>query len=569
MEFVNILNDEIVKKKLNSISDIIKLRDSLARKLKPKQIPSLTTIFAKANNEEKLYLKKILKTKPNRTLSGVSPVAVMTMPSNCPPQAKCIFCPGGINSQFGNTPKSYTGNEPASMRAKRNLYDSYLQVFNRLEHYVLLNQDISKCDVIVMGGTFTAFAKQYQEEFVKYIFKAMNDFSDLFFKNNEFDYKKFNEFFELDKEFKDPERIKRVIDKILDIKGKCDIKKEQLKNEKSNCKIIGLTLETRPDCVDLDIGNFMLELGATRIELGIQSTDDKVLDFMKRGHGNKESIDAIKLLRDLGFKLNLHYMIFDNNVEKEVEDMKKLFSTEDYNPDMLKIYPCMIFPGTELYKYFKEGKYEEVKTEKAAEIISEFKKYIEPYCRVMRIQRDIPPKYSVGGVDKSNLRQYVEELCKKKGIKCKCIRCREIGRNQKIIDDHVYVQEYNASGGKEFFISIGKDPLIGFARLRFPSQSLRKEITKNSAIIRELHVYSTALKVGSKGEGFQHKGYGKILMDKAEEISRKNGKKKMIVISGVGVKDYYIQKLGYEKDGVYVSKKISGPTQNRTADRSV
>ena len=553
MDFVKELNKEIIDKKTNTIEEILKLRDGLARKLKPKELPSLITIFAKADKEQKLYLKKILKTKPNRTLSGVSPVAVMTMPSNCPPQAKCIFCPGGINSQFGNTPKSYTGNEPASMRARRNLYDPYLQVFNRLEHYVLLNQDISKCEVIVMGGTFTAFAKQYQDEFVKYIFKAMNDFSELFFKNDEFDYEKFSKFFELDKEFKDPERTKEIIEKTLKIKGKCELKKEQSRNEKSNCRIIGLTLETRPDCINLDIGNFMLELGATRVELGIQSMDDKTLEFVKRGHGTKESINAIKLLRDLGFKLNLHYMIF-YNTKKEIEDMKKLFSDENYRPDMLKIYPCMIFPGTEMHELFKQGKYKEVTTKEAAEIISEFKRSVERYCRIMRVQRDIPPKFSEGGVDRSNLRQYVDELCRKKGIKCKCIRCREIGRNDKIIDDNIYVDEFNANDGKEFFISIGKEPLIGFIRLRFPSQSLRKEITKNSAIIRELHVYSSALKVGSKGEGYQHKGYGKILMDKAEEICRKNGKKKLIVISGIGVKDYYISKLGYEKDGVYVSK---------------
>src|SRR3989338_4675580 len=404
-----------------------------------------------------------------------------------------------------------------------------------------------------MGGTFTSFAKQYQEEFVKYIFKAMNDFSDLFFGDNEIDYGKFSEFFELKNEFKDTERVRRVIEKILKIKGKCELKKEQLKNEKSNCRIIGLTLETRPDCVDLNIGNFMLELGATRIELGIQSTDDKVLEFVKRGHGTKESVEAIKLLRDLGFKLNLHYMIF-YNTKKEIEDMKKLFSDENYRPDMLKVYPCMIFPGTELYDLYKKGEYKEVTTKQAAEIISEFKRSVERYCRIMRVQRDIPPKFSEGGVDRSNLRQYVDELCRKKGIKCKCIRCREIGRNDKIIDDNIYVDEFNANDGKEFFISIGKEPLIGFIRLRFPSQSLRKEITKNSAIIRELHVYSTALKVGSKGEGFQHKGYGRILMDKAEEICKKEGKRKLIVISGVGVKDYYVKKLGYKKDGVYVSK---------------
>ena len=554
MDFVKSLNDEILKKKIKSIENILSLRDELARKLKPKQLPSLVAIFAKANREQKEYLKKILNTKPNRTLSGVAPIAVMTMPSNCPPQAKCTFCPGGLKSQFGDTPKSYTGNEPASMRARRNLYDPYLQVFNRLEHYVLLNQDISKCEVIVMGGTFTAFAKTYQEYFVKYIFKAMNDFSRLFFIKGELDYGKFSKFFELDKDFKDENRIKIIREKASKLKKECSLKKEQKKNEKSNCRIIGLTIETRPDCVNREIGNFILNLGATRVELGIQSLDDKVLKFVKRGHGVKESAGAIKLLKDLGFKLNLHYMVFYYN-KKELENMKKLFTDERFKPDMLKIYPCMIFPGTEMYEDFKSERYKEVTTKQAADLISDFKKYVERYCRIMRVQRDIPPKLAKGGVDKSNLRQYVEEMLKKKKIECKCIRCREIGRNDKIIDNNIYVDEYDSSGGREFFISIGKDPLIGFVRLRFPSQSLRKEFTKNSGIIRELHVYSSALKVGSRGNGFQHKGYGKLLMEKAEEICRKNGKNKLLVISGIGVKEYY-RKLGYRDDGIYVSKKI-------------
>tara|TARA_Y100000034_G_C6904801_1_gene419521 strand:- start:1704 stop:3374 length:1671 start_codon:yes stop_codon:yes gene_type:complete len=555
MDYLKVLNKEIVKRKINSVKGIIRLREELAKELHPKQLPSLITIFAKANKEQKLYLKKILKTKPGRTLSGVAPVAVMTMPSNCPPQAKCIYCPGGLRSQFGDTPKSYTGNEPASMRARRNNYDPYLQIFNRLEHYILLNQDVSKCEVIVMGGTFTSFAKSYQKEFVKYIFKAMNDFSKLFFKGKKFDYDKFSKFFELDQEFKDPKRTKKINEKVLKLKGKCDLKKEQLKNEKSNCRIIGLTLETRPDCVDKEIGNFMLNLGATRVELGIQSTDDKVLDFVKRGHGTKESKNSIKLLKNLGFKLNLHYMLFFNT-KKQLEDAKKLFSDEGYKPDMLKIYPCMIFPGTELYELFRKKKYKGVTTKQAAKIISEFKRSVERYCRIMRVQRDIPPKLSKGGVDRSNLRQYVDVLCKKNKIDCKCIRCKEIGRNQKVIDNRIYVDEYDASGSKEFFISIGKDPLVGFVRLRFPSEFLRKEITQDSAMIRELHVYSSAIKVGSKGDGYQHKGYGKILMDKAEEICKKHGKKKLLVISGIGVKDYYISKLGYKKDGIYVSKKL-------------
>jgi elongator complex protein 3 len=309
----------------------------------------------------------------------------------------------------------------------------------------------------------------------------------------------------------------------------------------------------------------MLELGATRIELGIQSMDDKVLEFVKRGHSTKESKEAIKLLRDLGFKLNLHYMIF-YNTKKEIEDMKKLFSDENYRPDMLKIYPCMIFPGTELHDLYKKEEYKEVTTKEAAEIISEFKRYIQPYCRIQRIQRDIPPKFSSGGVDRSNLRQYVDKLCRRKGIKCKCIRCREVDRvlsknsSIKIKKIQFRVNHYKASGGDEFFISAedsGNDIIFGYCRLRFPSQSLKEQITKNSAIIRELHIYSTSVAVGKvSDDSFQHRGIGRKLLNMAEEIAIKHDKNKILIISGVGVREYF-RKFGYEKEKTYMVKSLA------------
>jgi len=324
--------------------------------------------------------------------------------------------------------------------------------------------------------------------------------------------------------------------------------------------VIGLTLETRPDCVNLDIGNFMLKLGATRVELGIQSTDDKVLKFVKRGHGTKESKNAIKLLKDLGFKINLHYMIFHKK-----ENMKELFSDEDYRPDMLKIYPCMIFKGTKLYELFKKGKYKQITTKDAAEIISNFKKYIPSFCRVQRIQRDIPPKLSEGGVNKSNLRQYVDELCKKKGIKCRCIRCREVDRvlskdnNIRIGEIQFKINHYKASDGDEFFISaedFDNDIIFGYCRLRFPSQFLRKEITKDSAIVRELHIYSTALPIGKVSkDSFQHRGIGRKLLKMAEDIALENNKNKMLIISGVGVREYF-RKFGYERENTYMVKPL-------------
>jgi len=246
--------------------------------------------------------------------------------------------------------------------------------------------------------------------------------------------------------------------------------------------------------------------------------------------------------------------------EKDLEGMKELFSNPDYRPDMLKIYPCRIFKGTALYNMWKLGKFNPLSNEEAAELISEFKEYVPEYCRIMRINRDIPDYLSEYGVNKTNIRQDIKKILDRKGIKCKCIRCRESGRAKKIEKVEVVVREYESSGGKEFFISVEdvkNDVLLGFCRLRFPSQFLRKEITEGGALIRELHVYSKAVSIGGKDmEAVQHKGYGGILMERAEEIAKQNGKNKVIVISGVGVKKYFLNKLGYKYDGFYVSKRL-------------
>ena len=240
-------------------------------------------------------------------------------------------------------------------------------------------------------------------------------------------------------------------------------------------------------------------------------------------------------------------------------DIYKLFTKQEYRPDMLKIYPCMVLKGTKLYELWKGGKFKPLTAEKAASIIVKFKKIVPQYCRIQRIQRDISSKLTEVGVNKTNLRQYIH---KKYKIKCNCIRCREVGQNRNkklnIEKSKILIRKYKASKGKEFFISIEdtkNNVLFGFCRLRFPSQELKKEITKNSAIIRELHVYSKALALGKHSkESYQHRGLGKKLVKKAEEIALENNKNKMIIISGIGVKEYYIKKLEYKKDGPYVSK---------------
>lgn len=552
MDFYSEIIAEINKGK---IKDIHSLKANLSKKYKIKMPTNIEILMnAKENDIPKL---KILSGKETRTQSGVVPVAVMTKPSKCP-HGKCVMCPGGIKSYFGNVPQSYTGHEPATMRAMRAKFDSYVQIFNRLEQYVLLGHPIDKIELIIMGGTFPAEKKKYQEEFVAGCFKAMNDFSELFFKNNELNLTKFKEFFELPRNAQDNERYSKIQTKIAKIKGKLNLEKEKTKNETAKARCIGMTIETRPDWGFLKQGNEMLKLGCTRVELGVQTIYDDVLKKIKRGHTLADTKKSIQELKDLGFKLNFHFMIGlpGMSKQKDILAMKELFENPEFRPDMLKIYPCMVSKGTVLHNWMKQGKYEPITTQEAAEIISEGKRFVEKYCRIMRIQRDIPPKFMEAGVDRSNLRQYVDEMMNKKGIKCRCIRCREHGMltgKEKVI---YHVQKYDSSNGKEFFFSAdtNKDAILGFARMRYPSRNLRKEITSNSAIIRELHVYGNVVPIGEKGD-VQHKGIGKELMNLAEKQAAKDGKNKIVVISGVGAREYY-RKIGYKPEGPYMVKDL-------------
>lgn len=561
-EFIGELID-FIKKNNPDKNEISKFKVKLAGKYKLKKVPTDIEIFL--NLEKPKEIEKYLITKPTRTISGVAVVAIMTKPASCP-HGKCIFCPGGLNSEFGDVPQSYTGHEPSTMRGIRNHYDAYLQVMNRLEQYVVIGQNPEKVELILMGGTFPFFPDEYQKKFVRDAFQAMNDFSRLFYENNIINISKFKDFFELPGEKSDKKRLNRIHEKLFKYKeeNKLTLEKSKIINMDSQIKCIGLTIETKPDYGFLEHGNLMLELGCTRVELGIQTVYDDVLKKVNRGHTIEDSIKSIRELKDLGFKLNFHLMPglpgVDSNRERE--GLKQIFENEVFKPDMVKIYPTMVFNYTGLYSLYKTGKYKPLSTEEAAFLIAEFMSYTPKYCRVMRVQRDIPTQLAFSGVQKNNLRQYIDKKMKENNWICNDIRAREIGhflRDKKnfIINPKLEVIEYNASSGKEFFISINdlnSDSLIGFCRLRFPSQSLRNEITKSTALIRELHVYGTSTAIGIEGE-VQHRGYGRILMDNAEKIAKKNNKTKIVVISGVGVRNYY-QKLGYFLEGPYMVKKL-------------
>ncbi|MDO8643140.1 MAG: tRNA uridine(34) 5-carboxymethylaminomethyl modification radical SAM/GNAT enzyme Elp3 [Candidatus Woesearchaeota archaeon] len=558
---------EAIKQQKPDMKALERLKKDAAKKYGMTKSPSMIEILLHAQQSDLAELKKYLQKKPMRSLSGVAPIAVMTKPYYCP-HGKCTMCPGGPKSVFGDVPQSYTGREPSTMRAIRAEYDAYEIVFNRLEQYLVTGHEPEKAEVIIQGGTFPAMDVPYQHEVVTNIFRAMNDFSDLFFPKGVFDFEGFKDFFELPNPVGDPDRNRHIKEKISALKKTATtLEHEQEKNETAHIRCVGLTIETKPDWGFASHGNEMLALGCTRIELGVQSVYDDVLKRVNRGHTLADTKQSIRELKDLGFKLNFHYMLglprgdgTTTTAEDELKGLKELFENPEYRPDMLKIYPCLVLPGTALYLQWKAGKYAPVSTGEAAEIISEFKRSVPKYCRIMRVQRDIPSTRVEAGVDKTNLRQYVEVLCKKKDIHCRCIRCREAGRAGVIVseaDVGFEIIEYDATGGKEFFISsiaTAHDLLIGFVRLRFPGHFLRPEITPASALIREIHVFGKVTSMGSKGD-VQHVGIGKQLMHRAEEIAKQHGKDKIVVISAIGTREYF-KKLGYTKEGPYVVKTI-------------
>lgn len=632
----------------------IKILNRYIHNGKIKQIPKNADIYFVADEGERRKFKELLSLKPVRTISGVAPIALMSDSYPCPHTMKgigpCTYCPGGPGSVFGDVPQSYTGKEPSTRRAIRNNYDPYLIVFNRLEHYVAMGKVPDKVEIIIQGGTFTFFPKSYQEYFVKYALKAMNDFGKLFFyEKNNLHLLKFKKFFELPRVMNEGDRrTKNIQQKLLYIKNfdlnNLEVKKEveklffddkikenkkslylaetvladvlvqtvnldgrpgggalniiknqinpnilairniqnklktecnqhltlkqiQRENETSFIRCVGLTIETKSDFGRLYHGNLMLELGCTRVEIGVQSIYDHVLFATNRDNTVADNIESIRILKDLGFKINCHYMpgLPQTTKEMDLHGLRQMFENPEYRPDMLKIYPCMVMEGTKLYDDWKNGKFKPLTTEQAAELIAEAKRYVPKWCRIMRVQRDIPTFVTASGVDRTNLRQYVEKICKERNIKCKCIRCRETGfrlKNLHKVDFNniqTIIIEYEASYGKEFFIAAEdpeNDALFGYCRLRFPSQFLRKEITNGSALIRELHVYSPAVQIGKKSDNsFQHRGIGKNLMANAEEIAKGNGKNKIVVLSGIGAKQYFF-KIGYAHDGSYMSKML-------------
>ncbi len=450
--------------------------------------------------------------KPSKTLAGVTPLAVMLKPKRCK-HGLCVYCPKY------DVPQSYTPLSPPVIRAKMLNYSPEKQVKARLKAFELMNHPTDKIELIVMGGTFLEYPKKYQKEFIKRCYDALNG-----------------------SKAKNLEEAKK-------------------KNETSKHRCVALCLETRPDTCNKETVKWMVKLGTTRVEIGVQAIDDKIYKKVNRGHKVKDVVKATKILKNAGFKVGYHIMpgIPGSNPEKDLEMFKKIFKDEKFKPDQLKIYPCQVFKNSVLEKWVEQGRYKPYKKKEIESLLIKMLKIVPEYCRVMRIMREIPPKYLASGTERIDLRSEVEKKLRRDKIKLNEIRYREVGfnlRDKKIKKKlKLKVKKYKSSDGKEYFLQMvnKNNILFGLLRLRLPDRTFIKEL-KKSAIIRELHIYGKAEKIGKKGR-IQHTGLGKKLMKKAEEIVKETSKKKIAVISGTGVREYY-RKLDYKLEKNYMIKKI-------------
>lgn len=514
---------EANKKKVKNEADLFRVKRDIHKLNKASKFPTNISLLAAYNELIKLgkikknkSLRDLLITKKMRSLSGVSVITVSTKPYPCP--GKCIYCPSEKN-----VPKSYLSNEPAMMRAILCDFDPALQIKARLKSLNDQGHEPDKVEIIVIGGTFSYLPKDYQENYIKECFDALNG-----------------------------------------NKSKT-LKEAQKENENAEHRMIGLTLETRPDFITKDEVKWFRYLGATRVELGVQAIDDEILKMNSRGHGVKEIRTATKLLKEAGFKICYHIMpnLYGSDLKKDIGMVKELFENQDYRPDYLKIYPCMVMGGTKLYELWKKGEYISYTDKEIFELVKKIKKIIPYYVRIKRLIRDIPAQSINSGSKVSNLRQILENDKKENDWSCKCIRCREVKGEDVSGELKLFREDYDASEGREIFLSYEneeRNQLYSLLRLRINSerkgnaiQDCLQEI-ENAALIREVHTYGLELGVGEKGEASQHKGLGKKLIKEAEKIAKEEfGLGEIAVISGVGVREYY-RKLGYELEGTYMIK---------------
>ena len=508
-----------------------KLKSQAARKYKLQGIPKVADIIAALPHSHRDKLMPYLRQKPVRTASGVAVVAVMSKPHRCPHIAMtgnvCVYCPGGPDSDFEYSTQAYTGYEPTSMRAIRARYDPFSQARGRVAQLKALGHAVDKVEYIVMGGTFMSLDRKYKDYFIRNLHDALSG------------------------------HHSSTVEEAIKY------------SEQSTTKCIGITIETRPDyCLKPHLSE-MLGYGCTRIEIGVQSVYESVARETNRGHTVASVCHSFHLAKDCGFKVVTHMMpdLPNTGLERDLEGFREFFENPAFRPDGLKLYPTLVIRGTGLYELWKTGRYKNYTPEQLVELTASILAMVPPWTRVYRIQRDIPMPLVSSGVEHGHLRELALARMRDLDLPCKDVRTREVGMKQiheQVNPENVELvrRDYVANGGWETFLAYEdpeKDILIGLLRLRKSSSvAFRPEISEaSSSIVRELHVYGTAVPVaGRDPTRFQHQGFGMLLMEEAERIAREeHGSEKLLVISGVGTRHYY-RKMGYELDGPYMSKSI-------------
>jgi elongator complex protein 3 len=455
-----------------------------------------------------------IRMKPVRTLSGVTTVTVLTKPYPCP--GKCIFCPTDVRM-----PKSYLPDEPGARRGLEHNFDPYAQVASRLASLEAVGHPTDKVELLILGGTWSAYRRDYQEWFVKRCFEAMNGVES------------------------------------------ASLEAAQALNETAAHRNVGLVVETRPDHIDPDELVSLRRLGVTKLQVGAQSLDDRILELNQRGHTVRETRQAVELLRLAGFKIVLHWMpnLLGATLESDRLDFPRLW--EGLCPDEIKIYPNQLLQNADLYQYWLRGEFHPYTTQELIDLIADIKTTIPRYCRVNRIIRDIPSTNVVEGNKRTSLRQDVHAEMQRRGTRCQCIRCREV-RKQAVDRQTLHLEDlvYQAQGAEEHFLSFvtPEDRLAGFLRLSLPDRdpsSLGLQDLQEAAMIREVHVYGQSLSLGTDQAGAaQHAGLGTQLLLEAEVLARQRGFRRLGVISAVGTRLYY-QNRGFERGELYLVKSLA------------
>jgi elongator complex protein 3 len=490
-------------------------------------------LVAEGDIEPDPLLEKRITMKPMRTQSGVAPVTVLTAPAGCP--GKCIFCPDDWRM-----PKSYIYDEPGCQRAERDGFDPYRQTAGRIAAFENIGHSADKVELLILGGTWSAYGANYREWFVQRCFDAMNAAGG----------------------------TQRVPAPGPEYRGSRSLAEAQESNVHASHRNVGLVVETRPDWVTPDEIRHLRKLGVTKVQIGVQSLDDEILTLNKRGHDVASVRQALGLLRTAGFKLHLHWMpnLYGATPQKDRADFARFFDDPAIRPDELKIYPCSLIAGTELYDRWLAGDYAPYTLAELVDLLADVKPTIPPYTRVNRLFRDIPAHHIQAGVKASNLRQIVHEELARRGRQCGCIRCHEIKRRQVLAEDLVLRDyTYDTDLTREHFLhfvtregSIQPGLIAGFLRLSLPlapgvgSRAFLDEIA-GSAMVREVHVYGQALAIGKESEGQpQHAGLGTRLLDEARRISRAAGFRRISVIAATGTRGYYAAR-GFEQGELYMN----------------